>query len=250
MADSPPATHARTPRPPGLPAELERHGFNAVAALSAARYDPLVPPGWRTPDLLPGARSALVLGCGGTRFGDAFARSPEAAEARHPVDGFTRRVVHQAALALRTEGFEAQPLFYWERRAGRFADFVALGRACGLGVPGRLGLLLHPDYGPWISLRAVLLTAREFPDAPEAAGFDPCRDCSAPCASVCPVGAPRELGFDAASCAAATHARESCRLRCDARRACVLGRAHAYAEPLERRFRAAAVSALEEARAG
>ena len=227
----------------GLDPALEAAGFNAAGALAVEHYDELVPPAWRSARVLPGARSAAVLGCGGRAFGEALSRAALAGE--HPIDAFTRASVERAVQALRRDGSGAHAVFYWERREDDFADFVALGRACGLGTPSRLGVLIHPTYGPWISIRAVILTGSKLPPTPPLLDYDPCRGCPAPCAQACPGDAVGAVEFDFDACARTTRARPDCRQRCAARRACVVGREHAYPEDLERRYRQAVVATLE-----
>jgi epoxyqueuosine reductase QueG len=235
-------TALRTPRVLELDPGLQQAGFNAAGVLAAERYDALVPPGWRSTALLPDARSAVALGCGGRAFGEAFLASVEAGASTHPVDRFATRMVERAAEALSNGGAETRALFYWERRDGEFADFVALGRACGLGTPGRLGILIHPVYGPWISLRAVLLTTAPLAPTPPLPDFEPCEGCPAPCADACPGDAVGRNSFDVHACARATRTYPTCRERCAARHACVIGRDHAYTPTIERRYRAAVLA--------
>ena len=132
--------------------------------------------------------------------------------------------------------------------AGAFADFVALGRAAGLGWPSRLGLLLHPERGPWIHLRGALLLPF---DAGEGdgplAGSGPCPACPAPCSTACPAAAPRSAGFDVARCGATRRTEPGCAHRCDARRACPVGEAHAYGEAEEARLMALSLPAMTAA---
>jgi epoxyqueuosine reductase QueG len=161
-----------------------------------------VPAAWRSAELLPGARTAIVVASGGRALWDAFARAPEFRLETDPLDAYTRRAVEAAAREL----VPSLALFAFERRAGEYADFVELGRLAGLGAPSRLRLLLHPVYGPWLSLRAVVLTgARWEPRAPASPLFDPCRECPAPCERAGPDFTAR-------------------------RRACVIGPGHAYSE--------------------
>jgi epoxyqueuosine reductase QueG len=172
-----------------------------------------------------------VVGSGGRALWDAFERAPEVALASDPLDAYTRRVTEAAARELAPA--HAHALFSFEQRAGVYADFVALGRLAGLGAPSRLGLLLHPVYGPWVSLRAVVLTTASWvPDSPQLQGqpFDPCRDCPAPCAAICPGAAVAASGFDVARCGATRAALPDCRSSCASRRACVVGPEHAYSE--------------------
>ncbi|HME73747.1 MAG TPA: hypothetical protein VKM54_28370 [Myxococcota bacterium] len=206
-------------------------GFNALGVLEASRYNALVPPPFRLDLLFPLARSALVLGAGGRALFDAFERSPEAAFTRDPLDSYTRRIANHGA-AWPGLG-AARSVFAFERRGGVFADFVALGHAAGLGAPSRLGLLVHPTYGPWFSLRAVILCERALVPTPELLGFTPCEGCPAPCADACHGEALAGARFDTAACLATRLREPACKARCDARRACVLGREHVYREPAE-----------------
>jgi hypothetical protein len=179
----------------------------------------------------------VVVASGGRALFDAFSSAPEAALSSDPVDAYTRRVVETAAGCL---GGGALALFAFEQRGGVYADFVALGQAAGLGAPSRLGLLLHPEFGPWMSIRAVVLTEREVAETGPARGFDPCSGCPAPCVRACRGEAvPTAAGvfdsarFDVAACCATRASEPGCRLRCDARRACVIGPDHAYSPAAE-----------------
>lgn len=233
---------------------LERSGFNAWGVVSAGRYDELVPSAWRTSLLLPGARAAVLLATGGPAFFRAAVgrRSGDRSEESDPLDAFSALVVEGVCAEWRRRGWRTEAFHYFERRGtgdgqgdpmdppgdyadspGDYADFVALGRACGLGTPSRLGLLLHPRFGPWFAIRALMLTERPLVPTPAIPGPGPCDGCPAPCASACPVAAPRAAGFDRGACRAHREATPVCRTRCDARRACVVGPEHAYSEAAE-----------------
>ena len=241
-------------------------GMGLLGVLAATRYDALVPAAWGSPALRPGARSALVVASGGRALFDAFSAAPEASLARpkaaqrgeaersrtssEPLDAYTVRVVEAAAGRL---GGGARALFAFEQRGGVYADFVALGQVAGLGAPSRLGLLLHPVFGPWMSIRAILLTEREVAETGPAPGFDPCGGCPAPCVRACRGAAvPAAAGvfdsarlrlaarppalpfrFDVAACCATRVSEPGCRLRCDARRSCVIGPDRAYSPEAE-----------------
>jgi len=179
---------------------LDAAGLNLRAALPIDTYDAAVPEPWRSAALRPDARRAIVVASGGRALWDALTRAPELGAVADPLDAYTRRVTAAAASELEPG---AAVLYAHERRGGLYADFVELGRLAGLGAPSRLHLLLHPIYGPWMSLRAVVLTSLEGQTGAPLA-FDPCRDCPAPCT------------------AAASHER--------ARRACLVGPDHRYGE--------------------
>jgi len=215
----------------GFGASLDAAGLGLRGALPVARYDAAVPAAWRSASLLPGARTAIVVASGGRSLWSAFAASPEFRGGPDPLDAYTRRVVTGATRTLATGGAPSRALFAFERRGGAYADFVALGAAAGLGAPSRLGLLVHPVVGPWLSLRAVVLTEASWPaERPQApAGFDPCAGCPAPCEAACPGRALAAAGFDGAACGRQRARDPACAASCAARRACVLGPEHAYA---------------------
>jgi len=240
-----------TPTAIGLDPRLEAAGLNLACVLSPDRYNARVAPSWRAAELLPRARSVVLLCSGGPAFFRAFRRAGGPADPGDgdPLDDFTRRVVEDASHTLESEGFAARPFFYWEQRGGRFADFVALGQAGGLGGPSRLGVLLHPHYGPWLALRAVLLTERPLPPTrgPAPEGYAPCAGCPAPCAAACHGAAVAAERFDVAACASARQTLPACTARCDARRACVVGPEHAYEADAEAFFASAVLRAISRA---
>ena len=216
-----------------MEAALDAAGLNARGALSAAGYDAIVPAAWRTGLLLPEARTALVVGSGGRALWNALRAVPEFDAQSDPVDTYTARVMDAIAEDLTGGGHPSRAVYPSEQRGGAWADFVALGREAGLGVPSRLGLLLHPVYGPWLSIRAVLLTVIDFPRGASLGGFDPCATCAAPCAEACPGGAIWPEGISARLCYETQRTHPACALRCDARHACVVGPEHAYAAEAE-----------------
>jgi hypothetical protein len=237
-----------------LAADVDRFlieaGFNLRGVLAARNYDECVPPAWRALALLPEARSALVIGSGGRALYEALKSSPEIMRRDpDPFDAYTVRIVREAAAKLIAEGFPSVAGFAHERLDGDFADFVALGRASGLGADSRLGMLLHRRYGPWMSLRAVVLTACEVDATPVDARFDPCRRCPAPCARACPGGALDRGHFSVSACFQGRVQHASCRQRCDARRSCVLGTDHAYLPACEAHHMSSSLAMLSLAKA-
>ncbi len=236
---------ADSPTPPGpsalgLEPCLEAGGLNVAGVLSPQRYDSLVPVGWRSTLLLPSARHVVVLGSGGPEFFHA-AMAESAPGAPHPLDQFAENLVERAADHLRGAGAATRTLYYYERRRANaaaekadFADFVALARACGLGAGSRLGLLLHPRFGPWFAIRALIMTefALDSPASDWPACSDPCDGCAAPCASTCHGAALAGQSFDVARCSEARRSNAACLDRCDARLACRLGRDYAH-DPVE-----------------
>jgi hypothetical protein len=214
-------------------AALDAAGLNLCGALSAARYDALVPGAWRTGVLLPEAQTALVVGSGGRALWTALRAAAEFDAVSDPVETYTARVLDALAGDLTGARQPSRALYPLERRGGAWADFVALAREAGLGASSRLGLLLHPIYGPWLSIRAVLLTAVGCPTGAPLSGFEPCVGCAAPCAEACPGGAISPAGISARVCYDTQLTDPACALRCNARHACVIGQEHAYAAEAE-----------------
>lgn len=211
-----------------LDAVLAEAGWNLRGVIPISRYDERVAAPWRSDALLPAARCAVVLGSGGRALGSAFRRSPECVAASDPLDAFCERMAALAAGALGGRAVLAH-----RSQDGVFADLVALGAEAGLGVPSRLAMLVHPVYGPWLSIRAAILTPRQLATTAALVRFDPCTGCPAPCADACHGGAVPPEGFQIERCAATRGREPACASRCDARRACVLGRDHVYAPETE-----------------
>jgi len=217
----------------GVARRLDAAGLDLRGVLEPDRYDALVPPAWRRAALLPDARSIWVVGSGGRALWSAAEAGRALGTCADPLDAHTEEALGACVALLHGAGRPAAAAFAHQRRAGAYADFVALGRAAGLGAPSRLGLLVHPVYGPWLSLRALLLSDLPGRASAPQPDFDPCRGCPAPCAGACPGAAVLPAGFAVERCAATRRSELRCARRCDARRACVIGREHAYAETAE-----------------
>ena len=71
---------------------------------------------------------------------------------------------------------------YYVEKGGIYLKDTAV--FAGLGCIGKNNLLLTPEYGPRIRLRAMLLEAELTPTGP--VDFDPCNDCPEYCRKVCP----------------------------------------------------------------
>ncbi|MEZ4216099.1 MAG: hypothetical protein R3E88_06455 [Myxococcota bacterium] len=203
-----------------------------------------------------GAEVALVGGRGRALF-DAFRTSAEARDgAPDPLDRFVRRGLRAARDALRAAARASAVAHYDERRASpggvpTFVDLLALARAAGVGAPSPLGLLVHPELGPWWSLRALVAADGALGAAPappcgeRAPAPSPCDACPAPCVSACPGHAVRrDAPFDVRACGSERILRGGCAAACAARRACPVGRAHAYDADAEAHHQRAAAVGL------
>lgn len=86
----------------------------------------------------------------------------------------------------KTYDLDAQPLPYHLEKGGLFLKDAAV--LSGIGIIGRSNLLLHPEWGPRIRLRSILLEGEFQPTAP-LDGFAPCESCEGYCQRACPVRA-------------------------------------------------------------
>jgi len=209
-------------------------GLNLVGIGSVSDYDALVPAAFRLGNQDPSAKSAIVLGHGGSAFWYSYqahvAAHPEHVQRADPLDDFTVGLMRTAIVPrLRAIGLHGRVRFPFGTDEPR-VSFVHLAEAAGLGCRSVLGVLIHPEFGPWIAFRGALLVADVLTAPRPAARFDPCGSCTTrPCIAVCPAAAVDRDGWNTRRCIdhRVGHT-EDCQSQCDARVACVYGRAHIY----------------------
>jgi epoxyqueuosine reductase len=92
----------------------------------------------------------------------------------------------------------------------------------GLGVLGKNNLLITPQYGPRVRLRALALQAKLSETGP--LDFDPCSTCDMPCRQVCPQKAldnkifdPMDYGMVELPAREGVYDRDACALESDKR---------------------------------
>jgi len=214
---------------------LAAQGLNVIGTADVARYDAAVPPRQAVGTRAPDARTVVVIGNGGAALWEAFRRhcehDPSAARRPAPLDAFTRSVVTAAVESVRLDlggpprvafPFEDEPLAL---------SFVHLAECAGLGRRSLVGVLVHPEFGPWFALRAALLLPFALAAPRPADGFDPCPGCvGRPCITACPGGAVGSGGWDVPRCAGhrLSGDGDGCDAGCHARIACVLAPEHRY----------------------
>ncbi len=81
-----------------------------------------------------------------------------------------------------TENIAAQPLHYYVNKGGIYLKDTAV--RCGLGCIGRNNLLVTPEFGPRVRLRALVVEAELETTRPIE--FDPCIGCPEFCRQSCP----------------------------------------------------------------
>lgn len=143
---------------------LARAGFDLVHAFDA--HAAAREPGWER--LAAGPRLGLLVA--NTRALWPVFSAARRAE-RDPLDRYTERTL--------TDAYPSAPIYFTHRAEnGAFLPFTRLAVATGFGALAPSHLVIHPIYGPWIALRAVVLLEGEPPvRAPIA---QPCV-CAEPC---------------------------------------------------------------------
>ena len=114
---------------------------------------------------------------------------------------------------------------------GRRLSFRHLAEQAGFGSAGTvLSILLHPVFGPWVSVRGALVTDADLTATGPLRDFDPCGDCHPPCAASCPIDSFAGAIWDWDACSRFRVLEAGCPSTCLARRACVWGVAQQYSE--------------------
>jgi epoxyqueuosine reductase len=212
-------------------------GLNLLAAIPVSRYDQQAPPTMRAANISPKARSIILIGNGGHDFWAAFTTyavdHPGWLARDHPLDDFTRAIIENQMLpVLHSTGAVCIPAYPF-LGTGPALNFMLLAQLAGLAGPSLIGVVVNPDYGPWIAFRAALLIDAEI-DAPgPALAFDPCPSCATrSCMTACPAGAVTfPAGWDIPQCIRhRVEVEADCAPRCHARAGCVLGPAHRYTD--------------------
>jgi hypothetical protein len=210
---------------------VRRFGLNLIGAADVAAYDALVPASHRLGLTLGARRTAIVVGHGGSGFWEAYRahvrRHPEHERHPDPIDAFTAWIMEEQVLLRVPDATLVLPF----QPVSPPVSFVHLAEAAGLGRRGLVGVLIHPEFGPWIALRGVLFVTEAVVAPRPAAGFDPCPSCiDRPCLAACPGAAvSAATGWDVPRCIDHRIAHTAdCRDACGARVACVYGRAHRY----------------------
>lgn len=157
--------------------DCRRGGLDLTYALSLdwleeALIDPWRPPGFR--------RDALGILVGNTRalwpaIRQAWRRRGPSA---HPVDEWCESVVTEAAqqldaeVALRSSHRRYASGYLPLQRIAHQAGFVHLS-------PSHLSI--HPDHGPWVALRYLVIVDHPGLPGPPPVAPDPCAGCDQPC---------------------------------------------------------------------
>lgn len=212
---------------------LKKKGINLWGVARMEDFD-----GWQSRQARLSAcsatcKTAIVIGTGGRAFWRQLAEQ-QGLGGKDPLDRFSESALEQEVGILAGHGVRAKALFPFAKKP---VDFLRLAELAGIGkLSPVVPFLLHPRFGPWISLRGALLLEEELSPSEELEDFSPCHYCHAPCLDACPVDAYGQDGrSDLRPCGEHRH-QGGCPDGCDVRRACPIGAAERYS-PEEERFR-------------
>jgi methylmalonic aciduria homocystinuria type C protein len=130
---------------------LADFGLDIAHAFDTARVAELVPMSKRRGILVGNTRALWAP------FVAAVHADRELAASSDPLDRYVERSIAAA--------FPGAPAWFSHRRYdGAFLPFQKLAVATGLGVLAPTQLVIHPVYGPWFALRAIVLVDGDPPE--------------------------------------------------------------------------------------
>jgi methylmalonic aciduria homocystinuria type C protein len=154
-------------------------GFDLLQPFAVASYNVVAEPTYSLPDF--GRDDALGVVIGNTReLWPAFTRAREAPELRreaHPLDAYVARTLPRLVAAATPRPAE---LIFAHVTAPRPFPVQRVAESAGLAALAPSHLAIHPIYGPWFALRAVVIIDVPGPTTSRTAPR-PCDTCSAPC---------------------------------------------------------------------
>jgi hypothetical protein len=222
--------------------QLAPVGLNLVGITTALAFDRTQPSGRRVRDVVPHCGTIIVVASGGREFWDRMwhdlgqpAPPPQAWS--RPIEDRCARTSSDVVAWLANHGVVARAVC---ARTHPRLNLVQMAEVAGLGVVSPVSeWLLHPQYGPWLSVRFALLVdgtpfGTKFP-RPIAGEYQPCAGCDQPCVAACPAAVCHDGDVDHGRCATWRHGG-GCMAGCEMRRACPRGVEHRF-DPAEERFR-------------
>lgn len=202
----------------------ERWGFDLTMPLQVGWYNGGVEPALRLDDF--GASEHLAVIVGNTRalwpiWQAALERDPPLATSVDPLDLYTVRALNDVVA-----GLDARvSVRFSHEGGGRRIAMQRLAHVAGLAYLTETHMSVHPVYGPWIALRAVISVAIVGPPARAPSLPHPCGGCARRCL---PAFEQAVSTLDGAPSEANLRANWQLWLAC--RDACPVGREHRYSD--------------------
>lgn len=157
-------------------------GFDLIHPFALSAFNDQVAVPERLPDF--GRASCLAVVVGNTRrlwplFLEALRCAPEKRQARHPLDDYAVETITGAAASTGL----THAIFWAHVVEPKAIPIQRIAAAAGLAVLAPSYLSVHPTYGPWFALRAVVVFDAEAPAASTPPATQPCATCVRPCLS-------------------------------------------------------------------
>jgi methylmalonic aciduria homocystinuria type C protein len=158
----------------------EAAGLDLVKAFGVAAFNRTAPAHERLPAF--GRQNALGLIVGNSRhlwgtFREAFRSDARLQSLPHPLDAYVVAVVTHAAATLAPSAL----VVFAHVVEPTAIPIQRIAEAAGLAQLSPSHLSVHPIYGPWMALRAVVVVDVDGPEPAGGAAVRPCDDCARPC---------------------------------------------------------------------
>lgn len=197
-----------------LSQRLAATGIDLLQPFSIGWYNQGVDDSLRLPDF--GRSSSFGVLVANSRalwpaFLDAAAANMGLARAPHPIDQYVQERVLDAVEVLSPCRWEIR----WEyEKPPRRVAMQRLAEVIGFANLSPAHLCVHPNYGPWVSLRAVIVVDVEGP-AEQAPPLKPsCPECATHCGALLEAALATSAHFESATVAANWKAWASVREAC------------------------------------
>lgn len=155
-------------------------GLDLVRAFGLAAFHAQATPEHRLPSFARENPLALVVG--NTRalwpaFVAALRTRPERRSLAHPLDAYV-----EETLCAALDGVSVRHAIFWGHKKPRI-PLQRIAAAAGLAELGPAHLSVHPEHGPWIGLRAVVVFDQDASDGTlePAPNVSHCAGCHRPC---------------------------------------------------------------------
>jgi len=219
--------------------ELREHflksGFNLTLAVNPLEYDNGPGITRKVESLFPETNSVILVGFGGKSFWEIFqGYLKRNAEFKinniDLIDNYSVLKFNEASKILDKYRISHKFVYPFGEKALDL-NFLRLGELAGAGVPSLLGILLHPVYGPWVSLRGAILANLKLEEySSPISDFAPCPSCDKPCIRACPARTVSVSGWDWEACMRFGLSDTTCAASCASRRACPWGKDQQYSD--------------------
>ena len=160
--------------------------LQSVGMIPLGAFRPTADDSFPAPSGLP-FRTIAIVGNAGPAMWHAFTAARDAGDlstqAPNPLDRWTRAVLDPIAADLGAEVFYPFGGPPWH-------PFQRWAKATGSLFQSPIGMLIQPQHGLWIALRAALAFAEDLEVRANTTQTSPCDTCDdRPCVTTCPVGA-------------------------------------------------------------